>query len=347
MMVTGIDDPTSTEVHTYVERLSTDRDPVLAVGIHDPDSTGVHTYVERLSAALSGFGVEYRSASQPLQGGVSHFHLANSTRKVTPQAIRDHGPFLVTVHDVIPRNHVLRPFYRLLIAPRCVKGASCVIVHSRHAAAMLAGAGLSGCRMEVIPHPAPVPRDSNKSVARILLEIEPEGPPLFVLPGVLKRTKLVREILTAAVPLLSAGRLRLLLAGRVLDKRLAAAAKAAGAIVLRDPAAAAYENAIVAADAVLCVRADSVGESNGPLLDAIGAGRASLVTDVGSAPEVAGDCARVVEPTVAGIRTGIEKLLDDGERDTRAALAEIRAAELTWTSAAHRYAELLQQVRCE
>jgi glycosyltransferase involved in cell wall biosynthesis len=95
---------------------------------------------------------------------------------------------------------------------------------------------------------------------------------------------------------------------------------------------------------VLCVRADTAGESNGPLLDAIGAGRASLVTDVGSGPEVAGDGARVVAPTVGAIRAGIEALLDGDERRARAAAALRRAAELTWAASARRHVELLEEL---
>ena len=59
--------------------------------------------------------------------------------------------------------------------------------------------------------------------------------------------------------------------------------------MLPDPSDADYERAIVASDCVLCLRAGSVGETNGPLLDALGAGRAVLATATGSIPEVAGD----------------------------------------------------------
>jgi glycosyltransferase involved in cell wall biosynthesis len=187
-------------------------------------------------------------------------------------------------------------------------------------------------------------RLADRAAARRRLGIAVDGPPLFVLPGVLKAAKLVTETLRAAAPLLAGGQARLLLAGRVLDEALAAQATTAGAIVLRDPANDAYEDAIVAADAVLCLRGDSVGESNGPLLDAIGAARASLVTAVGSAPEIAGAAALVVDADVAGIRAGLEALLHGEHRRALARAALDRATELTWAATARRYAELLTEV---
>ncbi len=259
--------------------------------------------------------------------------------------MRRRGPFLLTVHDILPRSRVLRPAQRAIVLPLCTRREARLIVHSHHAAELLVrSAGISPGRIEIVPHPAAPAPACDRSVARAALGLDLDGPPLFVLPGVLKPAKLVAETLSAAHPLLHSGRARLLLAGRVADERLAAAAAAAGAVVLRDPDSTEYESAIAAADAILCVRADSVGESSGPLLEAIGSGRPSLVTAVGSGPEVAGASARVVEGSVGGIRAGLQALLDDGERAQRAGLARLLASELTWTAAARRHAQLLAEV---
>ena len=59
---------------------------------------------------------------------------------------------------------------------------------------------------------------------------------------------------------------------------------------------------------------------------------------------MAGASARVVEPSVAGIRAGLEALLDDGERAERAGEARRLASELTWAAAARRHAGLLAEV---
>lgn len=319
--------------------------PQIVAAVSDPASAGVRRYVERLAAALAAAGVDYRPVTRPLPGRVAHVHLANSTRAVLPAVALRREPFLVTVHDVLPRARVLRPLQRALVLPLCVARAARIVVHSEHAADLLAGGGaVARDRILVLPHPASPAPGLDRAAARTLLGLGAGGPPLFVLPGVLKGAKLVAETLAAAAPLLAAGRARLLLAGHVADETLAAQAAAAGAVVVRDPDDAAYAAAIAAADAVLCLRADSVGESNGPLLDAIGAGRPSLVTGVGSAPETAGAAAHVVPAHATGIRAGLEALLDDDRRDVLAAAACERAADLTWAAAGRRHADLLREV---
>lgn len=323
------------------------RSPVREVvaAVSDPASAGVRRYVERLAAALDAEGVDYRPVTRAVPGRVAHVHLANSTRAVLPSVALRREPFVVTVHDVLPRARLLRPLQRAVVLPLCVARAARVVVHSEHAADLLTRhPGLPDGRILVVPHPASPPPGLDRETARTLLGLGRGGPPLFVLPGVLKAAKLVDETLAAAAPLLAAGRARLLLAGRVADEALAARAFAAGAVLVRDPDDAAYAAAIAAADAVLCLRADSVGESNGPLLDAIGAGRPSLVTAVGAAPEIAGAAARVVAPGPQSIRAGLEALLDDDHRAALAAAAAGRATDLTWAAAGRRHADLLREV---
>jgi glycosyltransferase involved in cell wall biosynthesis len=317
----------------------------VVAGVHDPRSLGVHRYVERLSGALGELAVAYHPAARACAEGLNHFHLANSTRTVLADIPVQHRPFLLTLHDVMPRVRALRALQRMVVLPLCTRRASRVIVHSRHAADLLArSTGIVIGRVAVVSHPAPRPSETDARSARRALDLAQDGPPLFVLPGVLKSAKLVAETVEAAAPLLARGQMRLLLAGHVADERVAVAARAAGASLLRDPRADAYEHAIVAADVVLCLRDASVGESNGPLLDAIGAGRASLVTGVGSGPEVAASSGRVVAPNVAGIRAGLEAMLDAGERRQRAAIASSLAVELTWARAAERHRELLGEL---
>lgn len=317
----------------------------MVAAVRDPRSIGVRAYVDRLSAALAPLGVDYKPTWRPPRNVDCHFHLANSTRTVIPHAALRQRQFLLTVHDVLPRSRALRPVHRGLLLPLCLRRASTVVVHSRHAAELLMDvAGIDARRVQIVPHPAPaLARDP--AAARTALRIAIDGPPLFVLPGTLKAAKLVHETLVAAARLLALGRARLLLAGHIADENLAREALAQGVIVLRDPDRITYENAIVAADAVLCLRGDTVGESNGPLLDAIGAGRPSLVTAVGSGPEIAGDSARVVGPTLAEIKAGITALLAEDERSWRARAARERAAELSWEAAARVHLKLLSEVR--
>ena len=137
---------------------------------------------------------------------------------------------------------------------------------------------------------------------------------------------------------------RIALAGRFADRSLARDAKSRGALVLEDPDDLDYERAIVAADCVLCLRAGSVGETNGPLLDALGAGRAVIATRTGSIPEVAGEAARYCTGTAESVRASLAALTDDRARVEAEALSMARGARLTWQSSAAAHAELFREV---
>jgi glycosyltransferase involved in cell wall biosynthesis len=307
--------------------------PVAA--IRSSGSLGVAAYVDVLAEAFEDMGLVYRPTAAPIAGHAAHFHVANSSRAPLWRAPFAQAPFAVTVHDAVPRTAALAPLYRTLVYPLVVDRAAVTIVHSRFASDLLRRAGARPRRVEVIRHPAP--RFSGAPAPA-------DGPPLFVLPGVLKTAKLVEETVSAAAPLISAGRLRLALVGNVIDRRLADAARAAGAEVREAPPTAAYRRLIASADCVLVLRRDSVGETNGPLLDALGAGKPVLATACGSIPEVAGDAARLCAPTIAGIRAGLEALCDPGERGERAALAGERALAVTPERIARAHAELFAEV---
>lgn len=317
-------------------------------GVLDPRSLGIRNYAERLGETLRASGVSYRVNRHPSPQAPAHFHLGNSTRALLPDIARRRRPYAITLHDVIPRARALRGAHRALVLPATVGRASCVIVHSHHAESLLGDTMLASRprRVEVLPHPATPPKHPSRSVARGALTLGPlpqlglDGPPLFVLPGTLKRAKLVYETLAAARVFIADGRLRLLLAGAVADAELAEFARYVGAYVLPSPGADDYMRAIVAADVVICARSESVGETNGPLLDAIGAGRPSIVTCVGSAPELAGESATIIAPTIKGLRSGIEAMLDPAARRQHTAATHTQAARFSPERVAGLHAEL-------
>jgi glycosyltransferase involved in cell wall biosynthesis len=296
----------------------------------------VTRYCRRLSEALAAIGVEYTTSDVPLPGASTHFHLANSSRWTIAQALR-RDRYAVTLHDVRPRTQALDPLYRAVVYPRVIARSAVTVVHSGYAADLLRRLGGGARRVEVIPHPASRPAWTDRAEALAMLGL-PGDRPIAVLPGVIKGAKLVRE----AVEAFQAVRddWLLLLAGPVLDRAAARQAEEAGAIVLESPDDARYEQAIAASDLVLCLRDGSVGESNGPLLDALGAGRAVLATPTGSIPEVAAEAAHYVAPTAEAIAHGLRDLSDGRERRARERLARERAGELCWESSAEAHADL-------
>jgi glycosyltransferase involved in cell wall biosynthesis len=322
-------------------------DRASTIGIRDPRSIGISRYVARLADAMHALGEPYLPADGPQRGARLHFHLGNSSRRVVWQSRLARPPYVVTVHDVIPRTRALMALYRTAVYPLCVRRAARVIVHSEFAAQLLVDAAhVDPATIEVIAFPASdLPRSVGRVGARRELGLRPDGPPLFVLPGVVKAAKLVTPVLDAAQPLIAGGRAQLLLVGPVADARIAEVARRIGASLIDGPADREYDLAIVAADCVLNLRAGSVGESNGPLLDAIGAHRAVLATDNGSIREVAGGAAAFVRDTTAeAIADGMRALLDPGSRTALSRAAARRAAELTWDASARRHAALLASV---
>lgn len=312
---------------------------LVVAGVRNSRSLGVGHYASRLARALADERIRYQLGERATRGVAAHFHLANSSR-----AFLAHGParssaYVVTVHDVVPRTRALLPLYRAFAYPRLARGA--VVVHTSFAADMLVKeAGRRPMRLEVIRHPAQRPLATDRSEARRALGW-PEDALIATLPGVIKSVKLVSEALIAAS---AAPGWRLALAGRLVDRGVADAASAEGALVIENPSDADYERAIVASDCVLCLRAGSVGETNGPLLDALGAARAVLATATGSIPEVAGDSALYCDGTPASIRSGLAVLSDPSARAQLERAASTRAEGLTWQASAALHAALFREV---
>ncbi len=313
---------------------------LLVVGVRNPRSYGVARYAVRLAEALAHEHIEYRLEERATRAARAHFHLANSSRAFLVGGSGHTSAFVVTVHDVVPRTRALLPLYRALAYPRLARSAA-VIVHTSFAADMLLReVGRRPARLEVIQFPAQRPRATDRSEARRVLDW-PEDSLIAVVPGVIKSVKLAREALAAVSGIPN---WRLALVGRLGDRDVARAARAEGAFVLADPNDADYERAVVASDCVLCLRAGSVGETNAPLLDALGAGRAVLATATGSIPEVAGDSVLYCDGTPGGIRSGLGTLCDPSSRAGLERAASVRAAELTWRASAVRHASLFREV---
>jgi glycosyltransferase involved in cell wall biosynthesis len=311
---------------------------MIVTAIRNEGSVGIERYVRHLADALDARGVEYLPSDRPQTA--NHWHLANSSRGAIVQAPRQRRPYVVTVHDIEPRTRLLLPAYRRFVYPMVVAHAARVVVHSAFAADLLRRhIDLPPSRVEVVPHAAPVPRVRDRAAARELLAW-PAAIPTAVLPGAARSVKLVREAIDAA----AGAEWRLVLVGEPRDRELLRHARESGVTVLQSPSDSTYEAAIAAADVVLVLRRGTVGETNGPLLDALGAGRAVLATPTGSIPEVAGDAAFYCDPTTESIRDGLRRLLDEPLRGELEQVSRTRGAALDWQSAADAHRHVFDEV---
>jgi hypothetical protein len=309
-------------------------------GVRNASSLGVARYSGLLRDALISLGVDYRLAVRG-NGACNHYHLANSSRSLLLRKTTPGARLVVTVHDVVPRTPLLSRIYRARVYPQLIEPCCAVVVHSAFAADMVVReAGIRPGRLEVIAHPARRPEGTDRAAAREALRW-PAEQLIAVLPGVIKSTKLVREAVAAASRLPG---WRLALVGKLRDRSTVRAAEADGVLVVDTPNDREYDDAIVASDCVLCLRSGSVGETNGPLLDAIGAGRAVLATQTGSIPEVGADAVLYCDGTVDGIRMSLAQLSDQSTRSNFERAAEKRAQTLTWDGSATLHADLFREV---
>jgi glycosyltransferase involved in cell wall biosynthesis len=320
----------------------TGRTGMLAVsGVVDRRSIGVGRYARHLAAALSEEDGAYRLAERRDPVRHAHVHLANSSRSLLRQSRRPQAAFVVTVHDVVPRTRVLVPAYRTLAYPQVTRLAAAAVVHTAWAADMLVRAAGRPRRLEVIPHPVPPQHVTEDRLAARRALGWPDDRLIAVVPGVIRGVKLVAEAFTAGER--SPG-WQIALAGRLADPRLAREAQLRGALILAEPDDLAYERAVVAADCVLCLRSGSVGETNGPLLDALGAGRAVIATRTGSIPEVAGSAVHYCDGTVASLQASLAALADAETRAELDSMAAERGKTLTWQTSAASHAALFREV---
>ena len=321
---------------------ATGRTGTLAIsGVVNHRSIGVGRYARFLAAALADEDITYRLVERRDPVRPAHVHLANSSRSLLRQSRRPRAAFVVTVHDVVPRTRALAPAYRALAYPQVTRLAAAAVVHTAWAADMLVHAAGRPRRLEVIPHPVP-PRHVTEGPLEARRALGwPDDRMIAVIPGVIKDVKLVAEALTAGE---RSPDWQVALAGRLADPGLAREAQMRGALVLPEPDDLTYELAVVAADCVMCLRSGSVGETNGPLLDALGVGRAVIATRTGSIPEIAGSAVQYCEGTVASLQASLSALADSGTRAEMASMAAARGASLTWQASAAAHAGLFREV---
>ena len=129
---------------------------MIAAGVREGRSLGIARYVDRLASALGELGVAYAAADAPVAGALPHFHLGNSSRRVARQAPLAGAPYLLTVHDVVPRTAALAPLYRLAVYPLAVRRAARVVTYAIFSA--LTVWRLFAAAAALAPHPKPTVR---------------------------------------------------------------------------------------------------------------------------------------------------------------------------------------------
>jgi glycosyltransferase involved in cell wall biosynthesis len=297
-----------------------------------PSSLGIWKHAEELAAALSMMGVPVRVRSRPDGDGPAHFHFGNSGRRLLPALTRRRHD-LVTVHDVLPRRHWLRPL--LGPAQAHVLARHRVVVHSNYASGLLRSF-VPRVQPVVIPlsHRADLPTLGHAPDA---LRAEP-GQKVAVVAGVLKQAKGIAELVDAAQ---RHPDVRLVLVGRIADRDTRERLSFLPANVAHIPFASdeTFLASLAGADAVISLRRDSVGEASGPVVQAHLLGTPVVGIKAGSLPEYCGEGDGLLSPssTADDVLTWIED----------APLTRVRPGDprrFTIEDAAARYSELYRDL---
>jgi glycosyltransferase involved in cell wall biosynthesis len=298
-------------------------------------SRGIRRHAEGLAASLRELGVAADVAEKATAGVPAHFHLANSTRRLLPELWHRTGD-LVTVHDVVPRNGLLRRLLPPLLR-RALAGHR-LVVHSRYAAGMLERT-VRLPALAVVPLSFPIDRPDPAALTELRGQLRSDGDQLIaVVAGLLRRTKGVGELLEAVS---GHPRIRLVLAGRIHDRdtRAALSDPPANVRVVESPDHETFDRIIAAADVLVALRRDSVGETSGPVVQAHLLGTPVAGLRLGSLPEYCGASDVLLDPraTADDLFTAI----------TAAPLPRVPATDPrapTMSEVARRYAEIYRQL---
>jgi glycosyltransferase involved in cell wall biosynthesis len=271
---------------------------------------GPRWYAEQLSAELVSHGLQVALVQAlPPGTGPVHAHLGNSTRnQLLPLATRRTAA-VVTLHDVVPRQRLLR---RLLARPQArLLRRHRVVVHSRHAVAMLRRLGFPG-RVSVIAMGASEERLSPERRTELRKTMMANDGPMLVMAGVLKRERGSVAVLQAASRFPNATFVLMGPVGDVETRRLLAEARP-NVRHLPSSTDRQFAEILGAADVLLNFRLDTVGETSAPMVQAHAWGTPMAGFRIGSFPEYAAREDLLFEPGTLvdhAIKMTIEALVE-------------------------------------
>jgi glycosyltransferase involved in cell wall biosynthesis len=311
---------------------------VSRVAISSPSgSIGIRTYAEDLATALRGIGVDAEVLERAHdRHRPTHVHLGNSTRALLPDLLAARCRHLVTLHDVVPRQPLLRA---LLAGPQAALLARHhVIVHSRHAERMLRDLGFRG-RVDILHTAAdPAPLTAER-IAAFRERVSPDGRPILTTAGILRAGKGAAEVLRASA---DSPEFVFVFVGRAGDRETAEllARIPGNAVHIPEADDEEFALAIAGADLLLNLRPDSVGETSGPGVLAHANGTPIVTFQAGALPEYCGE-GDVVFPAGTPVRKVLAKLGEAAARGYRVLPGDHRLT--TWEMSARAHLALYEE----
>ncbi|TGK44559.1 glycosyltransferase [Leptospira andrefontaineae] len=261
--------------------------------ISPKNSLGITRYCQTFELIFNSRGINVKFLQKPSSShSFAHFHIGNSGREVLMSALEHKTRAIATMHDVVPRNPILRFFIGRL--QLFLLRNHQLVVHSEYAKALARKKGYAKS-IEVVPMgPLPLYHDPIKVENNIPLNIKPnseigeDGNRITLRicqPGVAKKAKALPELIIAASKF---PQITLVIAGEIKDQTtqdLIRKYKELKLIQLGYCSDEVLNQEIQKSDYVTCFRTSSVGETNAPLVLSHYLGTPVTGWSVGSIPE--------------------------------------------------------------
>lgn len=264
--------------------------------ISPKNSLGITRYCRDFESIFKAKGINIKFLERPSSpDSFAHYHIGNSGRELLTSAFRHRKQAIITMHDVVPRQPILRFFTERIQLLFLRKHK--LVVHSEYAKSLAIRLGYNR-PIDVLPmgpHPLNDSLDIEKytpikmeRASKLKTEGKEEKTILRLCqPGVAKKAKALPELVKA---LSKYPQITLVIAGGVKDKKtrkFIQKYKGSNLIVLGYCNDDVLNDEILKADYVTCFRTDSVGEANGPLILSHYLGVPIVGWSLGSIPEYA------------------------------------------------------------
>ncbi len=315
----------------------------------DLSAYGITEYIEDLMQGLSTFSQPQMLDWHELNGTceVANFQISNATRRtLATLSVSRHNVKVATLHDICPRNVVLRRFL-MPVQSALIRRSLAIIVHTDFARRFLQNMDpkVPEELIHVIPMGTKIIDISPEECRSIRKRYGfSEDDILLTVAGHLKLSKGVASTIHSWRRIRKVPNLKLVILGKPVDRETAN--------LLNDLTdndiihfgfleKKAFHELIGVTNALLNFRLDSAGETSEPLMFALGYGKPVLASSTGSSQEIIGAAGLLTEPSEQGITQCLELFVsDEGLRRRLEREAQLRREKYGWSVIAQLHKKL-------
>ncbi|AKB38788.1 Glycosyltransferase [Methanosarcina siciliae C2J] len=308
--------------------------------VTNKDSIGILSCVENLTRQLNDSGVDvdiknWKNINYFTKYDISHFHVSNSTRAILLTLPFFRSRFkVITVHDIIPRNKKIPIFAIKLMYIYMNVFANHFIVHSKFAKKLLLETApfIHSNKIVVIPLGCNIVNHINTNALRYKYGYSMDST-IFSMVGYIKKSKGQIDVIEAFEKI-NHSSIKLLVIGKILDEESKNKIENLNCDTveylgfLDDQKLFDY---MELSDCLISYRFESVGESSGPMLIAIGMAKPILCSNCGSFPEIVENSGIVVN-NLFDLKEAITKLSDRNVRSKIIEFAKTHRDKYSWKS---------------